>query len=85
VFGIVGYWLRKLKYPLAPLVVALVLGDQTEKTLRQALIASGGNPLTLVGTPLAATLMALSVVMILLPFAKYLMPWRRRAAPSSAA
>jgi putative tricarboxylic transport membrane protein len=83
VFGIVGYWLRKLKYPLAPLVVALVLGDQTEKTLRQALIAGGGNPLTLVGTPLAATLMALAVLMIALPFARYILPRRRAASPAA--
>ena len=78
VFGIVGYWLRKMKYPLAPLVVAIVLGDQTEKTLRQALIGSQGNPLVLVGSPIAAILIAFSLVMVLLPFAKYLMPWRWR-------
>ena len=84
VFGIVGYWLRKMKYPLAPLVVAIVLGDQTEKTLRQALIGSQGNPLVLVGSPIAAALIVLSIVMVLLPFAKHLMPWRRRVASSAA-
>src|SRR2546421_4267592 len=76
VFGVVGYWLRKMKYPLAPLVVALVLGDSTERTLRQSLIASGGNPLILVGSPIAAALMALAALMILLPFAKSLLPRR---------
>ena len=40
VFGVIGYWLRKMKYPLAPLVVALVLGDSTERELRKALIGS---------------------------------------------
>src|SRR5205085_5138108 len=54
VFGMFGYWLRKMKYPLAPLVVALVLGDSTERTFRQSLIASGGNPLTFITSPIAA-------------------------------
>ncbi|HAF10144.1 MAG TPA: tricarboxylate transporter [Chloroflexi bacterium] len=67
VFGLIGYWLRKMKYPLAPLVVAVVLGDSTERTLRQSLIASGGNPGILVGSPIAATLMALAIILLLLP------------------
>jgi putative tricarboxylic transport membrane protein len=70
IFGLVGYWLRKMKYPLAPLVVAIVLGDSTEKTLRQSLIASGGNPGILVGSPIAATLMVLAVILLLLPLVR---------------
>src|SRR5260221_7637364 len=65
VFGLVGYWLRKTKYPLAPLVVAVVLGDSTERTLRQSLIASGGKPPLFVRSPPLAT--PLSVGFILLP------------------
>ncbi len=67
VFGLVGYWLRKMKYPLAPLVVAIVLGDSTEKTLRQSLIASGGNPMILVQWPIATILMILAVVLLAIP------------------
>src|SRR6266702_2859969 len=67
VFGLIGYWLRKMKYPLAPLVVAVVLGDSTERTLRQSLIASGGSPLIFVGSPLSAILMGLAVVLLLIP------------------
>jgi len=44
IFGVIGYWLRKMKYPLAPLVVALVLGDSTERELRKTLIAGAGDP-----------------------------------------
>jgi putative tricarboxylic transport membrane protein len=72
VFGLIGYWLRKMKYPLAPLVVAIVLGDSTEKTLRQSLIASGGNPLILVQWPIATILMALAVILLLIPFIRFL-------------
>lgn len=77
-FGLVGYWLRKMKYPLAPLVVAIVLGDSTEKTFRQSLIGSGGDPAVFVGTPLAATLMILAIALLLLPIIRTL---RRRARP----
>ena len=71
-FGLIGYWLRKTKYPLAPLVVAVVLGDSTERTLRQSLIASGGSPLILVGSPLSAILMGLAVVLLLIPLVRTL-------------
>jgi putative tricarboxylic transport membrane protein len=82
IFGLIGYWLRKLKYPLAPLVVALVLGDSAERTFRQSLVTGVGNPLIFVGTPLAASLIALAVVLIALPMVQYV---RRRRAPPAAA
>ena len=43
VFGVVGYFFKKLKYPLAPLVLALVLGDMAETSFRQSMLLSGGN------------------------------------------
>jgi putative tricarboxylic transport membrane protein len=42
-FGVVGYVFKKLDYPLAPLVLALVLGDRAEDSFRQALLGSGGS------------------------------------------
>jgi len=81
IFGLVGYWLRKMKYPLAPLVVAIVLGDSTERELRKALIASGGSPLIFVGSPLAATLMILAIILLLLPVVRNIR--ERRALPAS--
>ncbi|MFZ4408817.1 MAG: tripartite tricarboxylate transporter permease [Paracraurococcus sp.] len=42
-FGIVGYVMKKLDYPLAPLVLALVLGDRTEEAFRQSLLVSEGD------------------------------------------
>src|SRR6266511_3564686 len=80
-FGFVGYWLRKMKYPLAPLVVAIVLGDSTERELRKALIASGGSPLIFVGSPLAATLMILAIILLLLPVVRNMR--ERRGNPAS--
>ena len=43
VFGVVGYAFKKLQYPMAPLVLALVLGDQAEASFRQAMIMSQGG------------------------------------------
>jgi putative tricarboxylic transport membrane protein len=42
-FGILGYGFKKLKYPLAPLVLALVLGDMAESSFRQSMLLSSGS------------------------------------------
>src|SRR5881409_2019956 len=77
VFGLIGYWLRKLKYPLAPLVVALVLGDSTERELRKALIAGGGSPLYFVSSPLSAVILLVALILLVLPIARTLLGRRR--------
>jgi putative tricarboxylic transport membrane protein len=43
VFGLVGYAFRKLDYPLAPMVLALVLGDAAESSFRQSMLMSQGD------------------------------------------
>ena len=43
VFGVVGYVLKKCNYPLAPMVLAIVLGDKAEEAFRQSLLASQGS------------------------------------------
>ena len=43
VFGVVGYLFKKLDYPLAPLVLALVLGDKAEDSFRQSMLLSQGE------------------------------------------
>jgi putative tricarboxylic transport membrane protein len=43
VFGVAGYVMRKLEYPLAPLVLALVLGDAAESSFRQAMLVGDGK------------------------------------------
>ena len=83
-FGIAGYLLRKADYPLAPLVLALVLGPLMEKSFRQTLIAEQGNVLAFVERPLSGTFIALAVLFFLLPLAKYLRkPSKTGAAPAA--
>jgi putative tricarboxylic transport membrane protein len=68
-FGVIGYVFKKLDYPLAPLVLALVLGDLAESALRQSLIMSQGSPLIFFATPLAGAIMTAALVLLLLPLA----------------
>lgn len=82
-FGVGGYILRKADYPMAPLVLALVLGPLMEKSFRQTLIAEQGNVMAFVERPLSGTFVAISVVFFLLPLLKHLKRWLGRS-PTSA-
>ncbi|MES2759995.1 MAG: tripartite tricarboxylate transporter permease [Pseudomonadota bacterium] len=61
-FGIVGYVFKKLDYPLAPLVLALVLGDRAEDAFRQSMLASRGGLEIFWANGLVGTIMTLAVV-----------------------
>ena len=67
VFGVMGYVFRKLNYPLAPLVLALVLGDRAESSFRQAMLISEGSPSIFLSSPLAGSLTGFSLVLLLWP------------------
>src|SRR4249919_3237356 len=60
VFGVVGYVLKKCNYPLAPLVLAIVLGDKAEEAFRQSLLSSQGSLGVFFSNPLVSTIMILS-------------------------
>lgn len=59
-FGIAGYLLRKLEFPLAPIVFALLLGPMVEINFRRALVISRGSALTFVSEPLSLILLLLA-------------------------
>jgi putative tricarboxylic transport membrane protein len=67
IFGLMGYAFKKLKYPMAPLVLALVLGDMAETSFRQSMLISKGSLGIFVITPLAGTITCLAIVMLLWP------------------
>src|SRR2546429_2991219 len=75
IFGVVGYVFKKLDYPLAPLVLALVLGDLAENALRQSLIMSQGSLAIFMTRPIAGVISAVAVLFFVLPV---LTPWWRR-------
>jgi putative tricarboxylic transport membrane protein len=70
-FGVGGYLLRKADYPMAPLVLALVLGPLMEKSFRQTLIAEQGNVFAFIERPISGTFIAISAIFFLLPLLKY--------------
>ncbi len=67
-FGVAGYVFKKLDYPVAPLVLALVLGDRAEAAFRQAMILSGGSLGIFWSNGIAATLSTLAIAIAVLPF-----------------
>ncbi|MGI9310792.1 MAG: tripartite tricarboxylate transporter permease [bacterium] len=78
-FGIVGYLLRKLNYPVAPAVLAIVLGPLAERSLRQSLLASQGDMLTFVERPISGLCIACAVALIAYPL------WRKMRARKAQA
>ena len=81
IFGVVGYFCKKLDYPIAPMVLALVLGDMAESALRQSLIMSQGSPLIFITRPISAVLVVLSLGLFVSPGIQALLRrWRQGAA-----
>ncbi|HXV48328.1 MAG TPA: tripartite tricarboxylate transporter permease [Candidatus Binatia bacterium] len=74
-FGIIGYVFKKLDYPAAPLVLALVLGDLSENALRQSLIISQGSLAIFFTRPIAGVITCLAIFFFALPI---ITPWWRR-------
>ena len=67
VFGVIGYAFKKLRYPLAPLVLALVLGDRAEENFRNAIKGSQGDLLVFFSNPLVGSLTGLALVLLFWP------------------
>ncbi len=64
VFGIIGYYMREMDYPVAPLVLGIILGDILDKNLRRALILSDGNIVPLFTRPICAVIAAITILTI---------------------
>src|SRR5436853_298418 len=79
VFGLLGYLMRKLDYPAAPLILGLALGAGMERALRQSLMMSEGKLAILVARPISAVMLSLAVLVLLIPMFGKLNAWRLRA------
>ncbi len=67
VFGVAGYLLKKTDYPLAPMVLAIVLGDKAEEAFRQSLLASQGKLGVFFSNGLVGTIMTLGLIALFWP------------------
>jgi putative tricarboxylic transport membrane protein len=72
--GVFGYFLRKLDFPMAPLILGFVLGDMMEQNLRRALAISNGDVHILYGSGITIGLWIAAVVMLVVPL---LLRWKR--------
>src|SRR5437773_12506493 len=75
VFGVAGYAFKKLNYPLAPLVLAIVLGDRAEASFRQAMLVSQGEMSVFFSNGLVGTMTGLALALLFWPLAT----WATRA------
>ncbi|MCX5818866.1 MAG: tripartite tricarboxylate transporter permease [Deltaproteobacteria bacterium] len=64
IFGVIGYFMRKLGFPIAPMVLASVLAQMLETSLAQALLISQGSPFIFFTRPISAVFMALAILSI---------------------
>jgi len=83
IMGVVGYALKKFQFDPAPLVLGLVIAPIFEMSLRQSLIMSDGNWFIFTTRPIAATLIAISVVLLAMSFVSALLArrdWRAKMA-----
>jgi putative tricarboxylic transport membrane protein len=73
VFGVVGYVMRKLGFPMAPLALTLVLGPQFETSLGQSLVLSDGDPSIFLRSWISTGLIVIAALSVLLPLARPVM------------
>ena len=71
-FGVVGYLMRKLDYPMAPAVLAIVLGPLAETSMRQSLLMAHGSPMIFFNRPIAAAITICAIILLLLPLVKFI-------------
>jgi putative tricarboxylic transport membrane protein len=79
IFGVVGYLMRKLDYPMAPAVLAIVLGPLAETSMRQALLMSDGSFAIFFNRPIASPIMIIALLLLSMPLFNVL---RKRLWPS---
>ncbi|HEX2135538.1 MAG TPA: tripartite tricarboxylate transporter permease [Microvirga sp.] len=81
-FGVLGYLFKKLDYPIAPLVLAMVVGDKAEDAFRQSMLMSRGSLGIFFTNGLVATIMALAIAFLLMPLLARLWGWRTAPRPA---
>ena len=83
-FGVSAFFLRKLDYPVAPAVLAVVLGPIAEPTLRQSLLMGSGDPSIFFTRPIAGPIMIIAIILLLLPAIKIVYDRLRGKKPAVA-
>jgi putative tricarboxylic transport membrane protein len=80
--GVLGYLMKKLHYPVVPLILALVLGKLAENSMRQALTLSGGSMGIFFKRPISAVFVSLAILAYLFPLAQWAIKSRPKRNPA---
>lgn len=62
VFGFIGYYMREMDYPIAPMVLGIILGTILDKNLIRSLIISEGNPLYFFDSPISIIIASVTII-----------------------
>jgi len=73
VFGLIGFMMKEMDYPVAPLVLGIILGDILDKNLRRALVITEGDLTPLITRPISLIIVLLTVFTLVSK-----LPWLRR-------
>lgn len=84
VFGVAGYVMKKCNYPMAPLVLAIVLGDKAEEAFRQALLGSQGSLSVFFSNGLVGSIMTLGLIALFWPMISNGWTWLFSRTPKAA-
>jgi len=76
--GVISYIMEENGFPMAPLILAMVLGTILEQNLLTSMIKSGGNPIDFVSRPIAGSFAVITIIIWSLPLIKWL---KRRRKP----
>jgi len=83
-FGLFAFFMKKMDFPMAPLILTLILGPQMERALRQSLEISQGSFSIFIETPLSAILFVLAVIILIAPAFKSLRKRKEKVSGEGA-
>ena len=61
-FGVLGYFLQRYRFPVSPILLALILGPMAESNLRRAFIIADDSMISVLTRPITATLLTLGII-----------------------
>jgi putative tricarboxylic transport membrane protein len=81
--GVLGFFMRRYDFPIAPVILGVILGPLMEVQARRALVGSGNDPSVFVGRPLTVVLLVIALAAFVVPNLPALTGWRREHATGS--
>lgn len=84
IFGLIGLGMLRFDYPIAPVIIGVVLGAKAEMNMRTSLIMSGGSYEIFVGSTVCVVLLILTVLIVSFPLLRQAQDWRARRAANIA-